>query len=316
MKITIDWDIFKENISNLIKVGEEIKQQLDSNKKFEDEKKKVIDWQNKLLAEFENSFDISNNEFTFEIKNAFKEPTNSYVIPTNTFNRNINIPKNIEQENREKNISLSKNLEGLLRTLKFYLKFLSASDAVIYPNKIDINDRSNYKTEDILSLILNKLYILYDTNYISIINILSYNGIKLDRYGEERELAKVLENRGLINIMSGRDVSAQLTLSGKMFIEEFQKRMKPNYENINENQVEFENTIDEILSKLEKLGYGQEIIFEEIEELKNLHLHLNKKNFGQILKGKLVDLALSKTIENDTISYIYHKITEEILKLP
>lgn len=316
MKITIDWDIFKENISNLIKVGEEIKQQLDFNKKFEDEKKIIIDWQNKLLAEFENSFDISDNEFTYEIENAFKEPINSYVIPTNTFNRNINIRKNIEQENREKNISLSKNLEGLLRTLKFYLKFLSASDAVIYPDKIDINDRSNYKTEDILSLILKKLYILYDTNYISINNILSYNGIKLDRYGEERELAKVLEDRGLINIMSGRDVRAQLTLSGKMLVEEFQKRMKPNYENINENQIEFENTIDEILSKLEKLGYGQQIIFEEIEELKNLHLHLNKKNFGQILKGKLVDLALSKTIENDTINYIYHKITDEVLKLP
>jgi hypothetical protein len=32
--------------------------------------------------------------------------------------------------------------------------------------------------------------------------------------------------------------------------------------------------------------------------------------------GKLIDLALSKTIENDTINYIYHKITDEILKLP
>ena len=31
---------------------------------------------------------------------------------------------------------------------------------------------------------------------------------------------------------------------------------------------------------------------------------------------KLINLALPKTIENDTINYIYLKITDEILKLP
>lgn len=94
------------------------------------------------------------------------------------------------------------------------------------------------------------------------------------------------------------------------------KKKKSNYEKINENQTEFENTIDEILSRLEKLGFGQQIIFDEIEELKNLHSQLNKKNLGQVLKGKLIDLALSKIIDNDTVSYIYNKITNETLMLP
>lgn len=94
------------------------------------------------------------------------------------------------------------------------------------------------------------------------------------------------------------------------------KKKISNYEKINENQTEFEGTINEILSRLEKLGYGQQIIFDEIEELKNLHSQLNKKNFGQALKGKLIDLALSKMIDNDTVSYIYNKITNETLMLP
>jgi hypothetical protein len=61
-----------------------------------------------------------------------------------------------------------------------------------------------------------------------------------------------------------------------------QKSQKSNYEKINENQFEFEKIINEIVAKVEKLGYGQQIIFEEIKELKDIYLHINKKNLGQI----------------------------------
>ena len=74
--------------------------------------------------------------------------------------------------------------------------------------------------------------------------------------------------------------------------------------------------VDEILENLKKLGYGQEIIFDEIQELKELYGKLNKKNWGQVVKGKLVDLALAKLVENDTISYIYEKLTNHTLRLP
>ena len=61
-----------------------------------------------------------------------------------------------------------------------------------------------------------------------------------------------------------------------------QKSQKSNYEKINENQFEFEKIINEIVAKVEKLGYSQQIIFEEIKELKDIYLHINKKNSGQI----------------------------------
>lgn len=316
MKLITDWDIFKKNVSELIVEGNEMVLNFDTNRNYEDQKEYISIWHTKIQNVFESSFEPSNNEFSSEIKNAFREEKNTYNIPQSQYNRNFNFPKNKEQENRENNIELKKKLENLLKYLSFYLKFLSASDSIIYPELIELNNRDNYSTEDVLNLILEKLYILYDTNYISINSILNANGIKLSRYGEERELTKVLENRGLINVMSARDISAQLTIQGKMYVEEKQKSSKSNYEKIDDNQLEFEKTIDEILLRLEKLGYGQQIIFEEIEELKELHSKLNKKNFGQVLKGKLVDLALSKAIENDTISYIYNKITDEVLKLP
>ena len=313
MVLIIEWIDFSNELSNLIKKGIIISEQKDFQDSFINQETKVLQWQSELLDLFYNSFDEKENEFTYEIKNAFKEKDNGFHI--NTFNQNNRFNERKETDTKTKISDLYKNLDGLIRTLEFYLKFLSSADAIIYPEKLKINDRSDYKTEDILNLILEKLYILYDTNYISINSILESNGIKLGRFGEERELTKVLENRGLVNVMSARNVSAQLTLEGKLYIEKLQKSVKINYEKINENNVEFDKTIDEILTKLEKLGYGQQIIFDEIEELKDLHSNLNKKNFGQILKGKLLDLALAKLIENDTISFIYKTITDEQIHL-
>ncbi len=316
MKITVDWNIFKNSIDNLIIEGNKILEEFDTNDNYDKNKDLISNWHKKLQNEFGNSFNPSKNEFSIEIQNAYKQERNSYHIPQFQNSRNFNPPKNKEQENRENNVELKNKTESLLKNLRYYLKFLSASDAIIFPEILELNDRNNFITEDKLNLILEKLYILYDTNYHSVSSILSANGIVLNRHGEERELTKVLENRGLVNVISARDIQAQLTIQGKMYIEEKQKSVKSNYEKIDDNQTQFNDTIDEILLRLEKLGFGQQIIFEEIEELKDLHTKLSKKNFGQVLKGKLVDLALSKTIENDTISYIYNKITDEVLRLP
>lgn len=316
MKITVDWNFFKNNVNKLIVEGEELIEQFDINNNYEDNKDLILIWHRKIQDEFDSSFDPSNNDFSLGIKNAFKQEENTYQTPQFQISRNFNPPKNKEQENKENNIEFEKKLKYLIKILKYYIKLLSAYDAIIFPELLQVNNRNDFTTEDILNLILEKLYILYNTNYIPVNSILNGNGIKLGRHGEERELTKLLENRGLINVMPGRDVMAQLTIQGKMLIEEKHKTVKSNYEKIDENEFEFNNTIDEILLRLEKLGYGQQIIFDEIEELKDLHIKLCKKNFGQVLKGKLVDLALSKAIENDTVSYIYNKITYEVLRLP
>ncbi|MCT4214977.1 hypothetical protein HZP46_05765 [Elizabethkingia anophelis] len=101
-----------------------------------------------------------------------------------------------------------------------------------------------------------------------------------------------------------------------MHIEEKRKSYKEDYSDINSDKEEVSKKIDEIISQLTKLGYGQEIIFEELEELKALYTTLNKKNWGQIVKGKLIDLSIGKFVENETISYIYEALTDHKLRLP
>jgi hypothetical protein len=75
--------------------------------------------------------------------------------------------------------------------------------------------------------------------------------------------------------------------------------------------------LNEILNKLDKQGYGQEILFEEIESLKN-HFNLGKRNWFQLLKGKLIDLTIEKVLEESIVKEIYNGISDgfnEVSKL-
>lgn len=66
--------------------------------------------------------------------------------------------------------------------------------------------------------------------------------------------------------------------------------------------------IDDVLSKLEKLGFGQEIIFDEIEELKSKSKKITKKDLKMMLIGKLVSFGAGK-IDTEIVSQIFEKIT-------
>ena len=62
--------------------------------------------------------------------------------------------------------------------------------------------------------------------------------------------------------------------------------------------------------KLKKLGFGQEIIFNETDEIKELIKGLNKKNWTELIKGKLIDLTLAKTITLGNIDSLAKILTE------
>ena len=76
-----------------------------------------------------------------------------------------------------------------------------------------------------------------------------------------------------------------------------------------EQESELHNKLNSILEKLEKQGLGQEIIFEEIEDLKN-HFIIGKKNWFQLLKGKVVDLTLKKVLNKTIVKEIYNQLSE------
>ncbi|MFD2588769.1 hypothetical protein ACFSQJ_17720 [Croceitalea marina] len=75
------------------------------------------------------------------------------------------------------------------------------------------------------------------------------------------------------------------------YLSESQTQKESDYFSYKSQDKVFEK-LDKLEGMLTKQGFGQEIIFNEIEELKELTKKLNKKNWGEVIKGKFVDLAL------------------------
>lgn len=72
---------------------------------------------------------------------------------------------------------------------------------------------------------------------------------------------------------------------------------------------------DSLKSQILKLEYGQEIIFNETDEIKELITGLNKKNWTELIKGKFRDLIISKVISLETAELLIKTITGEHISL-
>ena len=79
---------------------------------------------------------------------------------------------------------------------------------------------------------------------------------------------------------------------------------------------EFSEKIDNLPldDLLNDIRLGQEVLFEELQDLKEQLESLKKKNWGELLKGKLFDLTLSELILPSAFSIIVKAITGEDLK--
>lgn len=71
---------------------------------------------------------------------------------------------------------------------------------------------------------------------------------------------------------------------------------------------ELHKRIDLVLEKLTQLGYGQEILFEEIEQLKSKSKKISKKDLGLMLIGQLVSFGAGK-VDNELAAEIFQNIT-------
>ncbi len=76
-----------------------------------------------------------------------------------------------------------------------------------------------------------------------------------------------------------------------------------------DDESELHSKLNDILERLEKQHYGQQVIFDEIEELKD-HFNLGKKNWFQLAKGKLMDIVISKALSSSGAQEIYTDISK------
>src|SRR6056297_2255290 len=266
-----------------------------SEEEFTELKDAKQSWENTVISFVKKSFEPEHINFAYEFK-----AQKGY---------NLGMKLGIDQKIKNTIQALKDEINGL----DYYLKILFISDAIVRPDEIDLNERENLDTEDILDLILSKLYDLYkDGKYHSIKWILEGNGVKLN-HGEDWDYGRMLENRGLIDSMNGREVNAKLKLEGKYAIEQSRKAQVTDYTKISSSDEELKALIEGVLKEVEKLGIGQQIIFDEFDELRDDIPKLSKKSFGQLLKSKLGDLIAAKALDKTLASEIFKQFTDQIL---
>lgn len=229
---------------------------------------------------------------------------------------NIKKEKNINSyryyEEHENNIDEYSRYQSYLNESKYTLKIIIDYLKISNLNENKLKNIKINRTEDKIDLLLEKLNFLFGDDYYSISTIFDLNSINY-RTKESEEIAENLHSRKYITKYGGeyQDTDfVRITIKGSAYIERKikSKNKKVKDENLNKK-------IDEVLLRLQKLGFGQEIIFNEIEELRELQTKLSKKSWGQLLKGKLVDLAIEKIVDVNTATFIYEYLTNSNFKL-
>ncbi len=78
-----------------------------------------------------------------------------------------------------------------------------------------------------------------------------------------------------------------------------------------DEKIDFHSKIDEVLKRINELQSGQEVIYNEIDDLKT-KLNLDKKTFLHVVKGKIFDMAIGHAIDSGNLTWIYEKLTGEV----
>jgi DNA-binding PadR family transcriptional regulator len=144
---------------------------------------------------------------------------------------------------------------------------------------------------------LNLLKALYskrfDGKYYDVETIISNFG-QTSR-SESYNVAKSLNDEGLIKMLATKDgTHAEITSNGVEYIEELGEESYEPSDLFEQDEKEtIKIKLDEFSQRLKRIEVGQQITYDdlmdEIETLKKLLNVLGKKDWRQMLKGKLVD---------------------------
>jgi hypothetical protein len=303
LQLSSPWSDLQSNLKDVIcSATVLLTEQIESAEEFQEYLTRYTAWDQEAMNLLKESFTETNNQLVIEFSQ----------VMDNAFHIQGKVPNFHTQAS-----NLKKRIENKIAYLLYNERILNVCDAIVRPESIDLEKRASLNFKQKQSLILEKLYELYDDSMYPISEILTGNGVKPKRYTEPSELLESLENAGLVECYNaiGMNGSAKLTINGAILVEQSREPVREDYNDIPFSHQEMSQKIEELKSELNKVGLGNEILFDELQEIKELYKTLNKKNWAQLLKGKLVDIAIGKLVENDTISFIYEHLTNHTLKL-
>lgn len=301
--LTKPWEQFQAALHQYVAQGNELRNQpINSEEEYWELESKRLSWEKEVFAWLKNSFSNEINPMVIELNN----------IAANNFTAHFSSPAL-----KDLAFQLNGRIQMKVNFLLFKERLFSVSDAIISPGSPQLSERAGMTLKQKQRFILEKLFDLYDDNFYPIEDILAGNGIQLNRNSEADEFGTTLKKSGHLEIRQflGQKVTAQLTAKGAMLIEESRQPVLESYDDIRFSETELSKKMDDIKAGLDKLGIGHEILYDEMQELKDLYGKLSHKNWGQLLKGKLIDIAISKAVDIKTLEFVYKEFTDHVLKL-
>lgn len=271
----------------------------DNSEKLKSERE---NWENKIIDYVKKSINPEPKKLLERFKNSQNEQLEmNYQIGFNTVKSKV-----------ERDIYRKNQLRFKIKELSKLKGYLSITDSLKGTDENVILELNSIK--DKLDYILEKLFIVYGDEFYSIGTILELNNIEF-RDGETLEICENLDKKGYIireKQYSDKDL-AKISIKGAEYIE--RKKKASSIKSKKKGEESVNTKIDVLLKKLEELGYGQEIIFNEIDELRDLSKKLSKKSWSQLIKGKVVDLAISNLIDKNIATFIYESLVNDKFKL-
>ncbi|TDW97166.1 hypothetical protein [Dinghuibacter silviterrae] len=292
--LTQPFDQWINEISSLIKDGESIaagpastKEQYDS---FRDKEK---NWSDNTSMFLESSFS-----------------TKKYVNEFLGLDARLHVPQQPRVQKPKNPLAFHEEYKTDKHFLNQKINFLKANHSIISVCDlirgihVDIDYRKGYNLKMKKSFLLEKLYQIDDGTHHGLDIIFEGNGVPVRDYSQVCDIARSLENDGLIETVGGSaaGIWGKITFNGAQYVEEYLLKITEDYSS-------GPSTIQELSQKIEQLrqdhSMEHQVLFEELEELKGVIEKLDHKSFGQLLKGKLFDMVAEKVISWETAGAIF-----------
>lgn len=231
--------------------------------------------------------------YEFRIEGGFKS-LNSFFSPDLMINRHQS-KLIFNQLNEQGLVKGRANSSGYVAEITLLgIKYVEEK----YMNADTYDAKPKLKMKDKYDLILKNLYYEKDDYHIDVRNLIpSYLNITSN---ESDEIGKELKKKGLVNLsISKTGTYLSITALGKEYVEDnlLDSFFYNPFDKFSETEKsELSTKLDELLERIKKLELGQQVTYDDFEaefkELKVLMNVLGKKDWKQLLYGKLVDAGL------------------------
>lgn len=213
---------------------------------------------------------------------------------------------------------LKEAIKGNVEGVRYICQMAESSDILYNSHLIDFENRGGFSIKQKRDFILKKLVEFKLETSVDIKLIFKMNGI-IATDNEIVENIDILIKKKLVRRISDQArlrTHVIITTLGREHVEESNKEKvgkgtpKKDIEKLNKK-------IDEIIELLHRNNDGNEILFDELQEMKAASSKLDLKNWHQLLKGKLISLASDKTadVTKELAAEIYESLASS-LNLP